>query len=120
MSPGNRRTDSLQILGLAHRAGAVIRGLDAVRTALRAGRVSLVVTADDASVVQLKKIEGLLKAREVPSVSLGSRAALGAALGSPPLTAVAVAGTAWAERLRVESAHAAAPDGPGREQGRKT
>lgn len=107
---GSRRTDLLQMLGLAQRAGAVVRGTDAVRRALRAGRVHLVLTAADASPVQLDKLEGLLRQRGVPRIIPGSREQLGAALGAPPLTAAGVTVEAWAARLHQETDAGATPD----------
>lgn len=102
-NPTSRRTDVFQLLGLAHRAGAVVRGTDAVRKALQAGRVHLVIAATDAAPGQVRKIEGLLRARGVPRIVQGTRARLGQALGSPPLTAVGVTQEAWADRLRLEA-----------------
>lgn len=101
------------MLGLAHRAGRVVRGTDAVRRGLRAGEVRLALTARDASPVQLEKIEGLLLARGVPRIVAGSGAELGAALGSSPLSAVGVTDEGWAERLQRESPATAEPDESG-------
>jgi ribosomal protein L7Ae-like RNA K-turn-binding protein len=110
MSLGNRRSDLLRILGLAYRAGSVVVGTAAVRRALRADEAYLVLTARDASPVQLDKIEGLLRARGIPRIIPGTRAQLGAALGSPPLTAAAVTQRGWAARLRTESPADAGPE----------
>ena len=81
---------ALDLLGLAQRAGAVERGVDATRRALREGRARLVLNADDASAAQLKKITGLLEHRPVPRRQVGGQEALGAALGAGPLSAVAI------------------------------
>lgn len=98
-----------QLLGLAQRAGAVVRGVDAVRRALRAGEARLVIVAGDASTVQLKKVRGLLEHREVPCRTLGDRSFMGAALGGPPLSAVAVTEEGFAERLLRSLGDAPAP-----------
>ena len=84
------RSKVLALLGLAERAGAVERGVDATRRALREGRARLVLTADDASAAQLRKITGLLEHRPVPQGQVGGQQALGAALGAGPVSAVAV------------------------------
>lgn len=110
MSPRSARTELLQLLGLAQRAGAVVRGTDAVRRALRAGRVHLVLTAADASQVQLDKLEGLLRQRGVPRIIPGDRERLGTALGAPPLTAAGVTQERWAARLLEEPGAMAEPD----------
>lgn len=108
VSPGKpTRTDLLGFLGLAHRAGSVVRGTDAVRGALRDGEAHLVLMARDASDTQRKKIIPLLEHRGVPSAVLGSRTELGEALGGPPLSAVALTKPAFAasflEKLAVDA-----------------
>jgi ribosomal protein L7Ae-like RNA K-turn-binding protein len=110
MSPASRRSETLDLLGLAQRAGAVVRGTEAVRNALRAGRVHLVVTAGDASPGQLGKIEGLLLKRGIPRIVSESRTRLGAALGAPPLSAAGVTDKGWAVRLQREPNASAGPD----------
>lgn len=90
MREARARAEGLQLLGLAKRAGSVASGIHRVREALRSGEAVLVLVAEDASEVQLRKIEGLLRVRAIPRVVLGDRAALGAASGGPPLSAVAV------------------------------
>ena len=90
MRNGGGRAKAFELLGLAQRAGAVERGVDATRRAVRDGRARLVLIAEDASVAQLKKIAGLLEHRPVPQRQVGGQEALGAALGAGPLSAVAI------------------------------
>ncbi|MDT8340195.1 MAG: ribosomal L7Ae/L30e/S12e/Gadd45 family protein [Longimicrobiales bacterium] len=97
MSPGNPRTELLRFLGLAHRAGSVVVGTDAVRRAVREGRARVVLLAEDASDTQLKKIKALLEHRGLPSAVLGTREELGAALGRGRLSAAALTLPAFAE-----------------------
>lgn len=99
MSPKKTKRDHLGFLGLAHRAGAVIRGTEAVRTALRAGDAKLVLLASDAAPGQIAKLSGLLEHRDVPSAVIATREELGGALGGPPLTAVALGPSTFAQRL---------------------
>lgn len=94
-----RSTEISQLLGLAQRAGHVVRGTEAVRGALRDGRARLVVLADDASPTQVKKIEGLIRGRDVPVARVASRSELGMALGAAPLASVAVTDEGFAHRL---------------------
>lgn len=110
MTKGSGRTELLQLLGLAQRAGAVVRGTDAVRRTLKAGGVHLVLTASDASRVQLDKFEGLLQRRGVPRIIPGDRRQLGAALGVAPLSAAGVTEKAWAIRLQRGADASAVPD----------
>jgi ribosomal protein L7Ae-like RNA K-turn-binding protein len=59
----------------------------------------LVVFAEDGSDTQRRKILPLAEARGVPTETLGSRSELGAALGSGPLSAVAVTRSSFAKQL---------------------
>ena len=90
---------ALELLGLAQRAGAVERGVDAARRAVREGRARLVLIAEDASAAQLKKITNLLEHRTVPHRAAGGRDELGAAVGAAPLSAVAVTRQDFAEPM---------------------
>ncbi len=112
MGTSNEGSDALELLGLAQRAGAVERGMDAARRAVREGRARLVLIADDASATQLKKIMGLLEHRPVPRRRVSDRVALGAALGAPPLSAVAIT-----QRRFAESLLGRLPKGDGEEEG---
>jgi ribosomal protein L7Ae-like RNA K-turn-binding protein len=96
----SQKTDLLQVLGLAQRAGALVRGTEAVRQAMRAGRVALVLTATDAAPGQVGKLEGLVRGGAVPWLKPATRQELGAAVGAPPLSAVGVVSDAWAVRLQ--------------------
>ena len=87
------------MIGLARRAGAVVTGVSAVREALRAGRAHLVLTAEDASVSQLAKVERLMVHRGVRSQRVGSRVSLGIAVGCGPLTTVAVTDQRFADYI---------------------
>jgi ribosomal protein L7Ae-like RNA K-turn-binding protein len=91
--------EALRLLGLARRAGAVAVGTQRVREALRAGRAKLVLVAGDAAQPQRKKVEGIAVKRGVPRVIVADRIALGAAVGEPPLSAVAVTEAGFAQRL---------------------
>ena len=95
-----RRTiEALSLLGLAMRAGAVARGTEATRRAIQDGSASLVVLAEDASVVQRQKVLRLLEHRGTPRAYVGSRADLGAAIGSGPVSAIAVTTESFAEQV---------------------
>jgi ribosomal protein L7Ae-like RNA K-turn-binding protein len=95
--PGKR--DPLGMLGLARKAGAVIFGVENVRRAILHGDARLVVLASDAADGQLMKVQRLLQHHDVPIRWATDRAALGRAVGSSPLTVVAVSGPSFAESL---------------------
>lgn len=94
-----RRSSALRLLGLARRAGAVAPGTEAVRRALRDGEALLILMAEDASSVQMKKIRTMQDDGSIPRVTLGDRATLGAALGVAELSVVAVTQASLANRL---------------------
>ena len=92
-------SDVLKLLGLAMRAGAVAMGTERARQALRSSTAKLVLVAHDASPAQLKKIEGIIRRAAVPTAVLGDRVDLGAAVGGPPLSAVAVTDARFAKEM---------------------
>lgn len=98
-SRGKRPAEGLALLGLAQRAGAVARGGEATRRAIRKGEARLVVLAEDASRTQLDKILKTMKGRSVDRRFVPSGSQLGAALGVAPLSAVAVTKRAFARQL---------------------
>lgn len=102
MSRRKSESEALSLLGLARRAGDTAPGTDATRRALRAGGVRVVLTAADASKTQLKKILGLLRSRSVPHRVVADRSTLGKALGTAPVSAVAVTNPSLAQRILEE------------------
>lgn len=94
---GSDDAPALRLLGLARRAGTVAPGAAATRKALKRGRARLVLTAGDASAGQIEKVEKVLGS--VPRRIVGSREALGKALGAAPVTAVAVVDRGLAEAI---------------------
>jgi ribosomal protein L7Ae-like RNA K-turn-binding protein len=74
-------------------------GTDAVREALRAGKARLVLMAEDASPSQSDKVRRTLAGHPAPHASWGRRAELGAALGIPSLSAVAITHPELAAKL---------------------
>lgn len=78
------------LLGLARRAGGVVVGTEAAREVIRAGDARLVVVARDVSPAQSAKVRRTLAGYPVRQVSWGSKEDLGAAVGLPPVSVVAV------------------------------
>ncbi len=91
--------ETLRLLGLARRAGAVVIGTEATRRAVRQGEARLVLMAGDASSVQLDKVRSALRNRPIPRAILGDRATLGGAVGREPVSALAVTAATFAEQL---------------------
>jgi ribosomal protein L7Ae-like RNA K-turn-binding protein len=89
----------LQTLGLARRAGAVVFGTGAVRTAVREGRARIVLLAADAAEGQIGKLKPLLEHRGVPHMEWGTREELGGAIGATQVSAVAITAKSFAEQV---------------------
>ena len=96
----SRRAEALALLGIAQRAGAIVKGTDAARRALRKGEARLLVLAEDGSETQRRKVLPLARAKGVPWRIVGDRAELGSAVGSGPLTVVGVTGPSFAKELQ--------------------
>jgi ribosomal protein L7Ae-like RNA K-turn-binding protein len=95
----SRGAEALALLGLAQRAGALVKGTDATRRALRRGEARMVLFASDGSPVQREKVLPLARNRGVPTRVAGTRNELGEALGSGPLAVVAVTRSGFAKEL---------------------
>ena len=91
--------DPMALLGLARRAGAVATGTGSTRRALKEGRARLVLLAQDASETQRDKVMKLLRHGKTPRATLGTRQELGLAVGSAPVSAVAVTDGELAKEL---------------------
>ena len=89
----------MALLGMARRAGALASGTGSTRRALKEGRARLVLFAQDASETQREKVMKLLRHRTTPRATLGTRQALGLAVGSAPVSAVAVTDREFAKEL---------------------
>ena len=91
--------DPMALLGLARRAGAVATGTGSTRRALKEGRARLVLLAQDASETQRDKVMKLLRHGKTPRATLGTRESLGSAVGSAPVSAVAITDKEFAKEL---------------------
>lgn len=87
-----------QLLGLAHRAGRLLAGEEAVRAALRSGKVRLILLAGDASLHTRARFTGPGTAGVVVLVG-GSRRDLGAAIGKGERVVVALTDPGFARRI---------------------
>ena len=94
-----RMGDPMALLGMARRAGALAYGTGSTKRAIKEGRARLVLFAQDASETQRDKVMRLLRHGETPRATLGTREALGSAVGSAPVSAVAVTDREFAKEL---------------------
>ena len=89
----------LGLLGLGRRAGHLVLGVDAVRTALQAGKCSLVVLAGDAGPRAEEKVARLARGKGLPIVVGPAAEDIGRQLGRPPVQAVGVRDRALAQGI---------------------
>jgi hypothetical protein len=92
---------SLDLLGLARRAGAVVAGFEKVKAALRGGEVGVLIQAADAADDGRQKIQALARAvgPQVPILQFCGAAELGAAVGREAAVHVGIAPGRFAEGL---------------------
>lgn len=83
-------TPLLGLLGLGKRAGNLVVGVDAVRSALQADKCFLVVIASDAGARAEEKVTRLARGKGLPVIVGPLADDLGRALGRPPVQAVGV------------------------------
>ncbi len=94
-----KRNELLSLLGLSRRARALVPGAEGCRRAIHDGVARVVVIAGDAAPGQRKKVMALASAKGVPMIEVGTRVAIGHAVGAPPLTAVAITQATLAARV---------------------
>ncbi len=85
------------MLGILNRAGLLAFGYDAL-TKMR--KAALVLLAGDASPASLAKIASAAKRQGIEVLTVGSKAELGAPLGYPELSAVAILSRKGANSLK--------------------
>ncbi|MBT9141178.1 MAG: putative ribosomal protein YlxQ [Dehalococcoidia bacterium] len=90
---------SLALLGLAKRAGKLSFHEEDNLRAIRTGRARLLILAEDAGESTAKKYLDKSTYYQVPVARGVSRENLGAALGSPPRTAVVVLDEGFAKKM---------------------
>ena len=88
------------MIGLAARAGKVVSGSDAVKGAIRAGNVELLIITRDISRNSLEKIlKNMTSDKEIVSFSFATSDELGDALGKPSRTVAAITDKSFAEGI---------------------
>ena len=84
------KKETLNMIGLAKRAGAVMSGSFLVEQALRRKKARLVLVAEDASENTKKQITALCQSRSVPLGVAGLKDELGHALGQGERSCMAI------------------------------
>jgi ribosomal protein L7Ae-like RNA K-turn-binding protein len=90
----------LGLLGLGMRGRLALVGVDRVREAAHRGTLRLAVVAADASHHSREKVERLLTARKVPTISIASAAVLGGAVGRQTAAVIGVVDAQLAKGIR--------------------
>lgn len=78
------------LIGLAQRAGKLLSGEGTVESALRRGKVKMLILAEDASANTTKFFMNLAAGAHVPIYVCGTKEELGLAIGKSHRSAVAV------------------------------
>ncbi|MBP7840063.1 MAG: ribosomal L7Ae/L30e/S12e/Gadd45 family protein [Acidaminococcaceae bacterium] len=88
-------------LGLAQKAGKIASGDFAVKSALKGGKVKLLIIASDASDNSKKDIYYLAGLYSVKTIEILDREQLGMAIGKAKRTAIAVLDANFANMMKV-------------------
>ncbi|HBK86473.1 MAG TPA: 50S ribosomal protein L7ae [Firmicutes bacterium] len=89
----------LQFLGIAWRARAMIVGEYPCLSAIRAGRGSLLILAQDASANTADRLQAAANYRSIPCIVTRSKAQLGRAIGQNQRVALLVTDRNFARKL---------------------
>ena len=79
-----------KMIGLGQRAGRLMSGDFAVKSALAKGRVKLLVIALDAAGRTRSELIWMAGSKNIPTISYGSKEELGRLIGKSPRSAVAL------------------------------
>ena len=96
--PGKDRV--LSMLGLAARSRNVVSGGFATEQAVKSGKASLVIIAEDASGNTRKKYSNMCDFYEVPCAIHGTKAVLGHSMGKDERSVLAVTNEGFADSIR--------------------
>lgn len=81
---------TLQLLGLAMRAGQVISGEESVLREVRAKAVYLVILANDVAPTTEKKLTDKCRSYQIPLLKYGTRVQLGQSIGKGERVVIAI------------------------------
>lgn len=87
-------------LGMAQKAGKAASGDFAVRSALKSGRVKLLIIATDTAPNTKKDLYYMAQQFRVETIEAGTKAELGYAIGKAQRTAVAITDVNFAKMLK--------------------
>ena len=97
----NKDRSVIFALGLAQKAGKIASGDFAVKSALKGGKVKLLIIASDASDNSKKDIYYLAGLYSVKTIEILDREQLGMAIGKAKRTAIAVLDANFANMMKV-------------------
>lgn len=94
------KSNYLNILGLAYRAGRCILGEEAIIHAIQTKNAKLVLIASDIGPQTKKKIMDKCKTYEIPTINVDDRETLGHAIGKSQRVAIAILDTGFAHKIQ--------------------
>ncbi len=90
----------LKFLGLTRKSGNVIAGGNLTEVALRKGKLSLVILAEDASEGTKKKFRAMAETHGVELLEISSVDDLGQAIGKGPISVIGIADRRMSRKLK--------------------
>lgn len=91
---------TVQMLGLATKAGKLLSGEELVIKAVQTGHASLVILSSDASENTRKKVQDKCKSYNVDLVVYGDRDTLGHAIGKEQRVVLAITDPGFANKIK--------------------
>lgn len=88
------------LIGLAQRAGKLLSGEGNVESALRRGKVKMLILAEDASTNTKKVYQNMATGARVPLFLCGTKEELGSAIGKSQRSAVAITDSNFVRGLK--------------------
>ncbi|MGM0940073.1 MAG: YlxQ family RNA-binding protein [Bacillota bacterium] len=94
------KSNYLNLLGLAYRAGKCVLGEDAILKEIRSNRAKLVLLANDIGPQTRKKLTDKCKTYEIPYVIVDDRDTISKAIGKAQRVAIAIIDAGFAAKFK--------------------
>ncbi|HIV75742.1 MAG TPA: YlxQ family RNA-binding protein [Candidatus Pseudogracilibacillus intestinigallinarum] len=94
------KSNYLNLVGLANRARKITTGEELIIKDIQAGKVSLLLIADDVGDQTKKKLQDKCTTYQVPYMEVDDRYTLGHAIGKSERVAIAILDNGFAKKIR--------------------
>lgn len=96
----NKRSNYLNILGLAQRAGKCVSGTEQIIQEIRKQKVYLILIANDCAQTTKKKLIDKSESYQIPYIETANRVELGNAIGKEERVAIALSDKGFARKIQ--------------------